>query len=411
MTAPASSSPAGAPGSGSVEPDSALDVRARVLRDLGASESEVDELLRYNENLFRVPDPLPPFPLPDEPFVEAWEGYAREAETRGVFPVLRDALVQLRFPVAPGISATDAYQAAIRRGVLPPDDGDRAGLVLEAPERLRLFLHPTAAGRLPVLVAGSRADFVALVRALARKGEPEPVPDSMGALVVGGYVNWGRVARLRAVWEEGEVDLGEMEEWSLGAIRDRKELYQDRFVVLSDGPYSGVAAPEMGLADEAWRRLSLTIRLEHECAHYFTRRVLGSMRNALHDELIADYCGISAAAGRFRADWFLRFMGLEDETAYRPGGRLEVYRGTPPLSDGAFAVLQRLMRRAAANLEATDAALDPSFRTMDGRARGVLVLAELTLEALAGGGGAERLLVRLSAEGSDSAPEPERRGA
>jgi hypothetical protein len=391
VTASASSSPASAPDRASAEPDPALGVRARVLRDLGASESEVEELLRYNENLFRVPDPLPPFPLPDEPFVDAWEEYVREAAARGVFPVLRDALVQLRFPVAPGISETEAYQAATRRGVLPPDD--TPGLVLEAPERLRLFLHPTAAGRLPVLVAGSRADFVALVRALARKGEPEPVPDSMGALVVGGYVNWGRVARLRAAWEAGEVELGDMTEWSLGAIRDRKELYQDRFVVLSDGPYSGVAASDMGLAEDEWRRLSLTIRLEHECAHYFTRRVLGSMRNALHDELIADYCGISAAAGRFRADWFLRFLGLEHPTAYRAGGRLEVYRGTPPLSDGAFAVLQRLVRRAAAHLEAADAELDSSFRTTEGRARVVLALAGLTLEEVADDGGAA-LLVR-----------------
>ena len=385
MTAPASSSPAGAPDRAPAPAgsDSGLDLRARVLRDLGASESEVEELLRYNENLFRVPGPLPPFPLPDEPFVEAWEEYAREAETRGVFPVLRDALVQLRFPVAPGISATDAYQAAIRRGVLPPDDRDRAGLVLEAPERLRLFLHPTAAGRLPVLVAGSRADFVALVRALARKGEPEPVPDAMGALVVGGYVNWGRVARLRAAWEAGEVDLGEMTEWSLGAIRDRKEFYQDRFVVLSDGPYSGVEAADMGMPDDEWRRLSLTLRLEHECAHYFTRRVLGSMRNALHDELIADYCGISAAVGRFRADWFLRFLGLEDETAYRPGGRLEVYRGTPPLSDGAFVVLQRLVRCAAEVVESFDATLSGADRTMVERADMIVGLAKGMLEELA----------------------------
>lgn len=411
MTAPASSPRAGAPGRAPAEPGSDLvsGVRARVLRDLGASESDVEELLRYNENLFRVPDPLPPFPLPDEPFVEAWEGYVREAAARGVFPVLREALVQLRFPVAPGLAETEGYQAATRRGVHPPDDAP--GLALEAPERLRLFLHPTAAGRLPVLVAGARADFVALVRALARKGEPGPVPDSMGALVVGGYVNWGRVARLRVAWEAGDVDLGEMTEWSLGAIRDRKELYQDRFVVLSDGPYSGVAAADMGMPDDEWRRLSLTLRLEHECAHYFTRRVLGSMRNALHDELIADYCGISAAAGRFRADWFLRFLGLEHPMAYRAGGRLEVYRGTPPLSDDAFAVLQRLVRRAAVHMEAADAGLGPEFRMMEGRARVVLALAGLTLEALAGGGGAERLLVRLLAEGSDPAPEPERRGA
>lgn len=67
----------------------------------------------------------------------------------------------------------------------------------------------------------------------------------------------------------------------------------------------------MNLSQAEWRRLSITIRLEHECTHYFTYRVLGSMRNNLLDELIADYQGIVSAIGKYRADWFLRFMGLE----------------------------------------------------------------------------------------------------
>lgn len=44
------------------------------------------------------------------------------------------------------------------------------------------------------------------------------------------------------------------------------------------------------------------------------------------DELIADYAGIVAAWGRYRADWFLRFVGLEDYPRYREGGRLQNYR-------------------------------------------------------------------------------------
>ena len=53
----------------------------------------------------------------------------------------------------------------------------------------------------------------------------------------------------------------------------RKELYQDRFIILSDGFYSNIPASEIGLSESEWRRLSLTIRLEHECTHYFTRRI------------------------------------------------------------------------------------------------------------------------------------------
>lgn len=74
------------------------------------------------------------------------------------------------------------------------------------------------------------------------------------------------------------------------------------------------------------------------------------MRNNMRDELIADYQGIVAAnGGRYRADWFLRFIGLEAFPEYRQGGRLQNYRGQPPLSDGAFKILQVLVKDAAEN--------------------------------------------------------------
>ena len=70
--------------------------------------------------------------------------------------------------------------------------------------------------------------------------------------------------------------------------------------------------------------------MEHECAHYLTKRVTGSMSNNLLDELLADYVGIVAAAGTYRGDWALEFLGLEDYPAYRNGARLQNYRGSPP---------------------------------------------------------------------------------
>ncbi|HEX2080409.1 MAG TPA: hypothetical protein VHG08_22090 [Longimicrobium sp.] len=363
--------------------------RARVLRGFGAPEAAVEELLAYNRSHFGEPGPVE-LPLPDEPCAAAWAGYAEHAAARGVLPVLREHLVQLRFPIAEGISGTEAYQAATRRGAVPEG---AEGLRLQEPERLRLFVHPTPAGAVPVLVVPCRADFEALVRALTKRNEPVPVPASMGACMVGGYNNWGRVADLRRRWEAGEVPVEGAADWSaaFAVLRARKELYQDRFILLSDGPYSGVAAERMGMDAEGWRRASLTIRLEHECAHYFTRRVLGSMRNNLLDELLADYAGIVAAAGRYRAEWFLRFTGLEDADGCRADGRLWNYRGDPPLCDDAFVLLQRLVRAAAARLQAADAALDPSFRTPDGRARVLLALAALTLEEIAAGGAEERI--------------------
>lgn len=357
--------------------------RAEVLRAFGAGPREVPELLAYNRSVFVFPD-IVDLPLPDEPFVDAWRGYAAQAESRGVLPVLREHLLQLRFPVAEGVSAGDAYQAAIRRGTVPET---AEPLRLEDEAGLRLFIHSTPAGAVPVLLAPRRADFETLVRALTRKNEPAPIPASMGACMVGGYNNWGRVAELRRRWEGGERLVEATGDWftAFALIKPRRELYQDRFVLLSGGAYSGVSAGEMGMDPEEWSRASITIRLEHECAHYFTRRVLGSMRNNLLDELIADYAGIVAAAGRFRADWFLRFMGLEGETdGCRPGGRLWNYRGTPPLSDAAFAVLQRIVRAAALRLEAADTELDASSRTPLGRAHVLLGLAGLMMEEMTG---------------------------
>ncbi len=357
--------------------------RAEILRSFGAGPRETAELLAYNRSAFVVP-PSVDLPLPDEPFVAAWRRYADEARTRGVLPVLREHLVQLRFPVAEGISGTDAYGAAIRRGVLPDAPGD---LRLQDPDGLRLFIHPTPAGAVPVLLAPHRGDFEALVRAITKKNEPVPLPASMGACMVGGYSNWGRVAELRRRWEAGEVDAGGAGDWSaaFAVLKERRELYQDRFVLLSSGPYSGVPAEAMEMEPDAWSRASITIRLEHECVHYFTRRVLGSMRNNLLDELLADYGGIVAAAGRYRADWALGFLGLDGEDGCRADGRMWNYRGEPPLSDGAFVVLQRLVRAAVSRMEAMDRALDAGARTDEGRARVVLALAGWTLEESAAG--------------------------
>lgn len=361
--------------------------RAAVLRSHGATSGEVAELLAYTRNRFEQPvnGAIREQPASCEACVAAWERYAAEAERVGAVQCLRRRLVQLRFPVTAGMSESAVYRAATRRGVLRDESLASDGVTFVRPRGVRIFIHPTAAGRVPVVVAEAREDFVSLVRALVHRNEPVRVPESMGACIVAGYNNWDRIAELRARWEREHRGDRSAAAWRLAfsELLPYRERYQDTFILLGSGPYSAVPASALGLGEGEWLEQSAVIRLEHECTHYFTRRALGSMRNSLLDEVIADYMGIVAAAGRYRAEWFLRFMGLESYPRYRRGGRLENYRGEPPLSNGAFTVLRSLVKSAAERLELFDETRASGAWSPAERARVITTLARLGLETLA----------------------------
>ena len=370
--------------------------RRSVLDAAGAATAAADCLLAYNETPF---DPARleglSWPLADEAHVEAWAEYEREAARVGVLEALRPRLVQLRFPVEAGISQTETYRAATRRGILPSSDGP--GPALRQPEKLDLAIHPTMAGGVPILVAFEREDFVTLVRVFSARNEPIPVPDAMGACIVTGLNNWDRVRRHRQAFEAGRDSPAEEAAWreEFARMVPRPELYQDRFIILSRGPYSAVAASEVGLAESAWRERSLAIRREHECTHYLTHRAFGRMRNNVLDELIADFAGLVQVVGRYDAALALRFFGLEAYPRWREGGRLESYLGEPPLPPAATTVLRTLVFRAVRNLEAFCATRPPQGRAEV--AICALALAGLTLEELASDEMAERFTAALQA--------------
>jgi hypothetical protein len=366
-----------------------LTFRANVLTSAGATTEEVDELLRYNENHFKLAGSHAlDFPLADERFVKIWKGYAREVEQSGSLASLEKYLVQLRFPIQAGISTTPEYLACTRRGEAPAPSTVGSGFSWRDATRCRLEIQATAAGHIPCLIAELREDFVSLVQALARRNEPDHIPQSMGACLVAGYNNWDRIRTLRS--HSGCTEETWPQEFQRIKLH-KKELYQDCFIILGSGPYSGVDAAALGLEKARWSDLSLKIRREHECAHYFSRRVFASMRNNLLDELIADYFGISSAVGRFRADWLLAFFGLEAFPHYRREGRLEYYRREPRISDGAFRVLQRLLVNAARNLEEFDQQYVPTGQHLRMQPAIFMTLAALTMEQIAAGNGRQIL--------------------
>jgi hypothetical protein len=334
----------------STSSDLRLEQRRQVLVNHGATATEVIELLAYNQNLFDwgLDEDLEP-----EAHVAAWQGYLTDAATVGVWESLRRRLVQLQFPVQLGMSEAEEYRSSTRRGIPVPTG--MAGLQLRSPDCLELSIHQSWAGPIPVIFAGDRADFELLVQALSRRNEPVPIPAAMGACMVAGFNNWDRIASYRRRWETQHGSDGWDREWR--RLIPHQALYQDRFIILSDSPYSNVAATALGVAEDVWRQQSRQIRLEHESIHYWTRRCLGSMQNNLLDELLADYWGLVAATGEYRADWWLHFLGLEGWPIYRSTGRMGNYQGTPALSAGAWEVLQSLVVAAAQNLERVHGAI------------------------------------------------------
>jgi hypothetical protein len=360
-----------------------IDERRELLAGLGAAGTVLDELLAYLENPYEaLLGRGEELPLKEEPQAAFWRRYAAEATRVGVLPALRRRFPQLCFPVSEGLSKDPAYRAATRRGEWRPEEP--TGLVLEQPRTLELWVDDGPAGPVPVLVARHRPDFVRLVQALTCRNEPEAVPPAMGACLVKGLADWERVAAYRRGWEEGRGAPASDEEWAAemaAGLAPRKELWQDRLILLSDGPYSAVPAAEAGLDEAAWQRASRAVRLAHESFHYLTLRLAGSIRSHLLDELVADYAGLVAAFGRYDAHLALRFLGLDRLPETRPEGRLLVYRGS--LSDGALEVLGRLVAAAARALAALPVREAPGAPAA-ARARTLVALAGLGLDGIAG---------------------------
>lgn len=147
----------------------------------------------------------------------------------------------------------------------------------EDEEGLGISFAQTLGGRLPVISTSSHEDFRAMDALMSGREEKRELPLTVNAFTI-----------------EAKAE----------------NIFHHRLLLLNRAPYSNIPANVLGLSEDDWLDCSYGLRRAHECAHYETLRLLGSMKNHALDEIIADTIGQIAAFGDFSADRQRLFFGL-----------------------------------------------------------------------------------------------------
>lgn len=146
--------------------------RYKTLTKFKLNESEIEELLTYNENKFKQNSNINDFisfPLKSEPHVKIWQNYKTLADKIGTNNSLTFPLVQLKFPVREGMSQNEQYLRAVRKGECEENFRFEGGLQLTDPDNLQLEIKDTLAGAIPIIIAPNRQDFELLIQAITKK--------------------------------------------------------------------------------------------------------------------------------------------------------------------------------------------------------------------------------------------------
>ena len=286
--------------------------------------------------------------------------------TKQNWNLLKQCFPALNFPIKEGIGGADSYKSGVLKGDFNIDSENC--LQLHNEEQIAFGIYESFAGVVLVLTIPDEQDFVKIIQALLYKNAPVSLPTSMGAALINGINNWGKIKALRKKWAQTNTADTWAEEFK-NKILPYPELYKDKIVVLSKKPYSNISANNLGLEEKKWLELSHRIRLAHECTHQYTLQKYGIASNNLHDELIADYVGIVLANGAFEEEWMLTFLGLENFPHYREGARFQNYIGEIAVNSKDFKVLAEIIKKAIKNIALMDKKLNVLLNSLEIRIR------------------------------------------
>ena len=325
-----------------------------ILLKYGASTVKIGEMLKYNENIFQAFSNNEN--VEDEEFIEVWNLYKKEAELYGAYFTLSKYIPQLHFAIREGVSQSNEYRDVTLRGKPILDICNMDEFELAEPDELELDIYSTHEGHIPILFTPINSDFEKLVRALAGRNEPIEIPDTMGAYMVSSYNNWERIRRD-----------------NVKCTKANKEIYQDRFIILSNNFYRGITPEQVGMNEKEWRKVSFIMHRARECMHYVTLRLFGSMQNEVQDEIVADFFAMLEAVGEYKPVWALLFLGLEND------------RGNPPLSESSFHISNKKALDAVINLTSLYLNNKESLHSEQGKIDFLKKLKSSSLEEIAKG--------------------------
>ena len=237
--------------------------------------------------------------------------------------------------IVPGNDGIERYEDVVKKGQEIPN-GDLPHFVTD--QRDSLVYEDTPAGKVCVITLYNRQDFVTFLRIMANRCSVVDIPDTQGASILSGVINWTKIRAHKEEFYSDENSKGNLfPDWKTEFARftSDKSNYLDTLIVLSVGPYSGICTDRMNgyltrtgsgsktLSNDEWLSLSDTIRKNHECTHFICQVKYPEKKDAIWDELVADAVGIYAAFGRFDRGMETLFLGIGEDGYTK--GRLENY--------------------------------------------------------------------------------------
>ena len=212
-----------------------------------------------------------------------------------------------RFPqlyVAPAEGTQDAHRLARTQGIAP-EDANLEHFVGSEEDELREVETP--AGPVEVLFLKNRKDFETFLQIVSHKSQPAPIARTVGAITYRGLADWGAVTRAHVEYlAQGGAD------WSaeFARLAAQPGTFRAELVVISEGPYSNIAAESTPFDEGEWLRVSREVRLHHECAHVVCRRTMPDDILPIWDEVTADVVGLLCATGRYDSALAALFLGV-----------------------------------------------------------------------------------------------------